>query len=259
MSMEPALIQMIDIKKRFGDTQVLNGVNLSINRGDITAIIGKSGTGKSVLLKHIIGLMHQDSGELLLNGVSADRMNRARRHDFQKDVAYMFQDNALFDFLTVYENIALPLSEKKVKKVRIKESVGRLLALLGLEGNDNKYPAQLSGGMRKRVAMARALITNPKLVLFDEPTTGLDPIRKNNVHTMIARYQEQFGFTAVIVSHDIPDIFDISQHVAMLDCGEIVFQGTSSQVRKSPNPLVQAFIRGEDLSGGSDTALGRKN
>ncbi len=256
--MDTPLIEMIDIKKRFGDTQVLNGVNLSIFQGDITAIIGKSGTGKSVLLKHIIGLIQQDSGKLLLNGVLADNMNRASRRDFQKDVAYMFQDNALFDFLTVYENIALPLSEKRVKKNQIKDRVGHLLSLLGLEGNNDKYPAQLSGGMRKRVAMARALITKPKMVLFDEPTTGLDPIRKNNVHTMIARYQEQFGFTAVIVSHDIPDIFDISQHVAMLDNGKIVFQGTSDQVLKSDNPMVQAFIRGEQISGEDDTTAGRE-
>jgi len=256
--MDTPLIEMIDIKKRFGDTQVLNGVNLSIFQGDITAIIGKSGTGKSVLLKHIIGLIRQDSGKLFLNGVLADNMNRASRRDFQKDVAYMFQDNALFDFLTVYENIALPLSEKRVKKNQIKNRVGHLLSLLGLEGNNDKYPAQLSGGMRKRVAMARALITKPKMVLFDEPTTGLDPIRKNNVHTMIARYQEQFGFTAVIVSHDIPDIFDISQHVAMLDNGKIVFQGTSDQVLKSDNPMVQAFIRGEQISGEDDTTAGRE-
>lgn len=250
--MSAPLIQMIDIKKRFGETRVLDGVNLSIHQGDITAVIGKSGTGKSVLLKHIIGLMHQDSGELLLNGVPVDRMNMTSHHEFQKDVSYMFQDNALFDFLTVHENIALPLSEKKrANRKDIDDRVGRLLSLLGLEGIDDQYPAQLSGGMRKRVAMARALITDPKIVLFDEPTTGLDPIRKNNVHSMIAQYQESFGFTAVIVSHDIPDIFDISQHVAMLDSGKIVFQGSSEEVRHTRNPLVQAFIRGEEIAGGA--------
>jgi phospholipid/cholesterol/gamma-HCH transport system ATP-binding protein len=257
--METALIQMIDIKKSFNGNPVLNGVNLSIFQGQITTIIGKSGTGKSVLLRHIIGLLHQDAGELLLNGVSSGRMNHSSRHAFQKHMAYMFQDNALFDFLTVFENVALPLSEKRIKPLVIKERVGQQLFLLGLEGIDHQYPSQLSGGMRKRVAMARALITNPKIVLFDEPTTGLDPIRKNSVHSMIAHYQAQFGFTAIIVSHDIPDIFDISQHVAMLDKGKIIIQGKSDEVRHSQNPLVQSFIRGEDISSGETTHRIRKH
>ena len=217
-------------------------------------MIGKSGTGKSVLLKHIIGLMHQDEGELLLNGtplnlLNVDGLNRSGRDNFQKDVSYMFQDNALFDFLSVNENIALPLSEKRqFPPEEINERVGHLLSILGLENINHKFPSQLSGGMRKRVAMARALITEPKVVLFDEPTTGLDPVRKRNVNTMIARYQQQFGFTAVIVSHDIPDIFDISQHVAMLDSGKILFQGTSDEILHSDNSLVRAFIQGREVS-----------
>lgn len=247
--MSPPLIQLIDIRKNLAGVQVLDGVTLSIHQGEVTAVIGKSGTGKSVLLKHIIGLMHQDSGQLLFKGDPLDRLNRAGRHAFQRDVSYMFQDNALFDFLTVQENIALPLSEKrKMNRRDIARKVARLLELLGLEGIEGKYPGQLSGGMRKRVAMARALITDPKIVLFDEPTTGLDPVRKNNVNTMIARYQQQFGFTAVIVSHDIPDIFDISQHVAMLDSGKILFQGTRQEIRNSGNKLVDAFIRGEEIA-----------
>lgn len=245
--MKTPLIQMIGIKKRLDGLQVLNGVDLSIGEGEIFTVIGKSGTGKSVLLKHIIGLMRQDEGRLLLNGTPWDGLDRSGRHAFQKSVSYMFQDNALFDFLTVGENIALPLTEKRqLPPGEIRERVGQLLTLLELDGITAKYPSQLSGGMRKRVAMARALITEPKVVLFDEPTTGLDPVRRKNVNTMIARYQEQFGFTAVIVSHDIPDIFEISQHVAMLDNGRILFQGTSREILHCADPLVRAFIRGEE-------------
>ncbi len=244
------LIQLIDIQKQFGDTPVLRGVNLSIHQGEITAVIGKSGTGKSVLLKHIIGLLHQDSGQLLIKGVPLDQMTKEQRQGYRTELSYMFQDNALFDFLTVQENIALPLTEKsKMTGAEIADKVNARMAMLGLEGSGLKFPSQLSGGMRKRVALARALITDPKAVLFDEPTTGLDPIRKKNVHAMIAEYQKQFGFTAVIVSHDIPDIFEIAQHIAMLDEGKITFEGTKEEILNSHSNLVNAFIRGEEIAG----------
>ena len=174
-------------------------------------------------------------------------MDKKARHRFHKDIAYMFQDNALFDFLTVYENIALPLTEKALSPHQdIRERVHEKMAVLGLEGCGRQYPSQLSGGMRKRVALARALITEPKAVLFDEPTTGLDPVRRNNIHRMIAQYQKQFGFTAVIVSHDIPEIFNISQHVAMLDQGKIIFEGNKDQVLDSHSGIVNAFINGKE-------------
>ncbi|MEH0019974.1 MAG: ATP-binding cassette domain-containing protein [Desulfobacter sp.] len=245
--MSEPFIQFIDVHKSFGDNTVLSGINLSIHQGEITAVIGRSGTGKSVLLKHIIGLIHQDSGKLLINGKPLDRMDKKAMHGFHKDVSYMFQDNALFDFLTVYENIALPLTEKKQKnKIDIPGKVAEKMKILGLSGTEHKYPAQLSGGMRKRVALARALITDPKAVLFDEPTTGLDPIRRNNIHDMIAQYQSQFGFTAVIVSHDIPEIFHITQHIAMLDKGKIIFEGSTEEIRHSHNDIVNSFIRGKE-------------
>lgn len=244
------LIQLIDIQKQFGDTPVLKGVNLSIHQGKITAVIGKSGTGKSVLLKHIIGLLHQDSGQLLIKGEPLDQMTKGKRQEYRTELSYMFQDNALFDFLTVHENIALPLTEKsRMAGLEIAEKVNARMVMLGLEGSGSKFPSQLSGGMRKRVALARALITDPKAVLFDEPTTGLDPVRKKNVHAMIAEYQKQFGFTAVIVSHDIPDIFEIAQHIAMLDEGKIIFEGTKEEILNSHSNLVNAFIRGEEISG----------
>lgn len=244
--MSDPFIQLIGIKKRFGSNLVLDGVDLCIHRGLITTVIGKSGTGKSVLLKHIIGLMHQDEGQLLVDGTPLDRMDTAQRHRFRREISYMFQDNALFDFLSIYENIALPLSEKKLlPEEQIRNRVFEKMEMLGIGGIEDNYPSQLSGGMRKRVALARALITDPAVVLFDEPTTGLDPVRRNNVHQMIAQYQKEFGFTALIVSHDIPQIFEITQHLAMLDRGKIIFEGSTDRMLTSGNPTVEAFVNGK--------------
>ena len=242
------LIQFVDIKKSFGTNQVLRGVNLSIYKGEIMAVIGKSGTGKSVLLKHIIGLILQDSGKLLIQGKPLNRMPKKEKLLFKKNLSYMFQENALFDFLNIFENIALPLKETShYAKSVIEEKVKTRMEQLGLGPIGEKFPSQLSGGMRKRVALARALVTDPKVVLFDEPTTGLDPVRKKKVHTMIEEYQKQFGFTAVIVSHDIPEIFDVAQHIAMLDEGRITFEGSKDDILHSHSEVVNAFIRGDEI------------
>lgn len=245
--MTTPLIQLVDIKKCFGTNQVLRGVNLSIYQGKILAVIGKSGTGKSVLLKHIIGLIRQDSGTILIQGTPLDEMPKEKKRAFKNELSYMFQENALFDSLTVFDNIAMPLVETSLdKKSIIREKVTTRMEQLGLGPIGQKFPSQLSGGMRKRVALARALVTDPKVVLFDEPTTGLDPVRKRKVHTMIEEYQKQFGFTAVIVSHDIPEIFDVAQHIAMLDEGKISFEGTKDDILHSHSDTVNAFIRGEE-------------
>jgi len=253
--MTSPLIQFKDVRKSFGTNHVLQGINLSIYKGEILAVIGKSGTGKSVLLKHIIGLINQDSGELLVQGKPLHRMEKKEKFLFKKELSYMFQENALFDFLTVFENIALPLTErardikqavKENTKVIIEKKVKTRMEQLGIEDIGEKFPSQLSGGMRKRVALARALVTDPKVVLFDEPTTGLDPVRKRKVHTMIKEYQKQFGFTAVIVSHDIPEIFDIAQRIAMLDNGQIMFEGSRDDILHSHSNIVNAFIRGDE-------------
>ncbi len=249
--MSSALIEFKEIKKSFGSNQVLQGVNLSILEGVITAVIGRSGTGKSVLLKHIIGLIRPDAGMMLIRNRPMEKMTRNEKHGFQKDLSYMFQDNALFDFMTVFDNIALPLKENprifSNSKSSVKEKVGLRMAQLGLEGIGEKYPVELSGGMRKRVALARALVTDPKIVLFDEPTTGLDPVRKHKVHRMISKYQEDFGFSAVIVSHDIPEIFHVAQRIAMLDKGKIIFEGTPDQLSDSRDQRLNAFIRGREF------------
>ncbi len=262
--MNQPLIEFKDAVKRFGRRNVLQGVNLSIYRGEITTIIGKSGVGKSVLLKHIIGLMEPDEGRVLFNGQPLNRLKTADRKAVMRKFSYMFQEAALFDFLTVYENVALPLQERTtLGEDEIRQRVTGKLKQLDLQKIDSQYPSQISGGMKKRVALARALVTDPEVVLFDEPTTGLDPIRKNAVHSMIANYQQRYGFTAVIVSHEIPDVFFISQRVAMIDGGRILFEGTPRDIQRTANPVVKQFIQGlesphDDLTGIASQAMGRR-
>ena len=243
--MNQPLIQLDNVYKRFGSNQVLKGANLSIYQGEITTVIGKSGMGKSVLLKHIIGLLKPDSGRILFKGHPLYEMKRADIDKLKAKFSYVFQDTALFDSMSVYENIALPLKEAtSLPKGEIRTRVRDKMKLFDLEGIDNNYPSQLSGGMKKRVALARALVTEPEIVLFDEPTTGLDPIRKSAVHSMISDYQRRLGFTGVVISHDIPDIFYISQRVAMLDEGKIRFEGSPNEIQNASDEVVQQFIQG---------------
>jgi phospholipid/cholesterol/gamma-HCH transport system ATP-binding protein len=257
------LIQLQDVVKTLGANRVLDGVNLSIYRGEITAIIGKSGSGKSVLLKHVIGLLEPDGGAILFDGRLRAAMTPAERKALRSKFSYVFQDTALFDFMNVYENVALPLKERNaLSPAEVSRRVRDKLHQLDLHDVEQKYPAQLSGGMKKRVALARALVTDPEIVLFDEPTTGLDPIRKNAVHSMILDYQRRFGFTGVVVSHEIPDIFFISQRVAMLDEGRIVFEGGPDEIQEATAPEVKNFIQGlesprDDLTGIASQSIGQ--
>lgn len=243
--MEKALVEFENVCKSFGTKEVLKGVDLVIYAGQITTIIGKSGIGKSVLLKHIIGLLTPDSGWIRFDGNLLEELSKDQRREMKMKCSYMFQNAALFDSMTVLENIALPLRERRWSRPadidrRVRTKMEQL-DILGIEAN---YPAQLSGGMKKRVALARALITEPEIVLFDEPTTGLDPIRKSAVHHMIADYQQRFGFTGIMVSHEIPDVFYISQRIAMLEEGRIIFQGSCSEIQASQHPVIRAFING---------------
>jgi phospholipid/cholesterol/gamma-HCH transport system ATP-binding protein len=256
------LIEMQSVHKRFGENKVLAGVDLTIQKGKVTTIIGKSGMGKSVLLKHIIGLLEPDTGEIRFEGRAIQQMPTAERRALRLRFSYMFQGNALFDSMNIFDNIALPLRERhSLSEAEIKSRVGERLHQLDLVGTGDRYPSQVSGGMKKRVALARALVTDPEIVLFDEPTTGLDPIRKNAAHSMIADYQRRFGFTAVLVSHEIPDVFFISQRVAMLDEGKIIFDGTSAEIQESSSPVIQQFLKGletieDDLTGAAPKAQG---
>ncbi len=252
--MREPFIQFKNVFKSFGENHVLRGTELSIYKGEITTIIGKSGGGKSVLLKHIIGLLEQDSGTIMFEGRPISDMKKAERKALKRKCSYMFQGTALFDSLTIFENIALPLKETtRLSDSEIDRRVKDKMDQLDLNDIDEKYPSQLSGGMKKRVALARALVTDPETVLFDEPTTGLDPIRKKSVHEMISNYQQKFGFTGVVVSHDIPDIFHISQRVAMLDEGRILFEGSPEKLAQSSDPAVKEFIQG--LYAGNDTCI----
>jgi phospholipid/cholesterol/gamma-HCH transport system ATP-binding protein len=250
--MKAPLIQLNDIHKTFGDNNVLDGITLSIFQGEITTIIGKSGGGKSVLLKHIIGLIEPDTGQILFDGRPLSDMKRPERKELKRKFSYMFQGNALFDSLTIYDNVVLPLKETAVlpdKEIRRRAS--EKMAQLDLLGNEDKYPSQLSGGMRKRVALARALMTDPEIILFDEPTTGLDPIRKNAVLSMISDYQKKFGFTGIVVSHEIPDIFYISQRIAMLNDGRILFEGSPEDIQRSTVTEIRNFIYGYEAPKGT--------
>lgn len=239
------MIELINIHKSFGAQTVLNGLNLQVPAGKITAIIGPSGEGKSVLLKHMIGLLNPDQGDVLVDGTSIVGLRRSQLNLVREKFAMVFQNAALFDSMTVYENIAFPLEEKtSLNRTEINVQVETALQEVGLKNINHKYPDELSGGMKKRVGIARALLLKPEIVLFDEPTTGLDPVIRRAIHQLIKQTQEKFGFTAVIVSHDIPDIFEVAHHVAMLYQGEILQFGTSEEIQGSQHPVVKQFISG---------------
>jgi phospholipid/cholesterol/gamma-HCH transport system ATP-binding protein len=230
------------LKKHFGANKVLDGVDLDVSDASVTTIIGKSGIGKSVLLKCISGLLEPDAGRIELNGKPM-ALSRGTAASDSQCFSYMFQNNALFDSLTAYDNIALPLLETtKLNKKEIREKVEAMLEQVELSDSANRYPGELSGGMKKRVALARALVTNPQIVLFDEPTTGLDPERKFGVFEMISDYRERFGFTALLVSHDIPEVFEISDRVAWLDEGIIKFFGKPEDLNAEAESALAGFL-----------------
>jgi phospholipid/cholesterol/gamma-HCH transport system ATP-binding protein len=240
--MDPFL-KIRGLKKHFGENRVLDGVDLDVAAASVTTIIGKSGIGKSVLLKCIANLLQADAGTIELDGQAISQSRRRTHSDEGVSFSYMFQNNALFDSLTSFENIALPLREAtKLKKAEIHERVDAMLQHLELSDSAQRYPGELSGGMNKRVAFGRALITKPQVVLFDEPTTGLDPERKFSVFEMIADYRQRFGFTALLVSHDIPEVFEISDHVAWLDEGIIKFFGNPSELNSDAQMALSGFL-----------------
>jgi len=252
--MPTPLIEFKEVTKRFGDMTVLDRINLSIFEGEITTVVGKSGVGKSVLLKHIIGLLEPDEGTILFKGQPVDRMNREERGAFMGQISYMFQNNALFDSMTVYENVALPIRYERNRPKDLHEKIMEQLHRTELEDAKDKYPAELSGGMQKRVALARALITQPHIVLFDEPTTGQDPIRKNAILSMIAKYQRHYRFTAVLISHDLPDVSFISDRILALYEGKVIFQGSPEEFDDFDHPFRREFIQSlesleEELNG----------
>jgi len=239
------MIEIIDLHKSFDSQKVLNGVNLKIADREIVIIMGTSGCGKSVLIRHIIGLLVPDQGSILIDGVDITGLDTKELDKIRERLGVLFQGGALFDSLTVYGNVAFPLSEKtKLSKNEIRERVMLALEDVGLRGMEKKYPAELSGGMKKRVAFARALISEPAIVLFDEPTTGLDPVITSSIHELIKSTHEKYGYTGIIISHEVPRIFEITDKVAMLYNGAILESGTPQEIHHSANPIIRQFITG---------------
>ena len=258
--METPLIEFRNVSKRFGDRTILDNVNAKIFKGDVTTIIGKSGGGKSVFLKHIIGLLSPTEGSILFRGRSVDEMSSREWEAFRSQFSYCFQNNALFDSLTVFENIALPLQQTtKLSKKEIAAKVMEKVDQLDLSEVPHKYPSEISGGMQKRVALARALVTDPSIVFFDEPSTGQDPIRKNAILSMIAQNQKKFGFTTIMISHDVPDVFFISDRILVLYEKQIVFQGTYHELDQFEHPMVDEFVKSLEGIWDELTGLRSKN
>jgi len=240
------MIEIVNLHKSFDKQKVLRGVDLKINTGEIFALIGGSGRGKSVLLKHIAGLLQPDSGKVLVDQQDLSTLRGNELKKIKNRFGIVFQSGALFDSLTVFENIAFPLQEKtELSPSAIKEKVFSELASVDLHGDENKYPAQLSGGMKKRVALARCLVMDPEIILFDEPTTGLDPMITKSIHRLIRTLQKKRKLTALIISHEIPEIFTIVDYVAMLHGGQVISTGTPQEIQNSENPIVQRFLHGE--------------
>ena len=240
------MIRVRGLHKRFGAQPVLRGLDLDIATGEIMVIIGRSGGGKSVLLKHFIGLLRPDAGTVAVDGTEITRLRGRELDHVRERYGVVFQGGALFDSMSVFDNVAFPLREKtRLRTAEIQGRVDEKLDQVGLGGMGHKNPAEISGGMRKRVAIARALVTEPEIVFFDEPTTGLDPILVNTIHHLVVELHRKFRFTAVMVSHEIPAIFEIADRVAMLHDGRIAEVGPPDAVRASANPVVQHFIRGE--------------
>jgi len=239
------MIEVRNLYKSFNGQEVLRGVSLRIERGEILALIGMSGFGKSVLLKHIIGLMRPDRGQVLIDEQDIFALRGKSLEGMRRRFGFLFQGGALFDSLTVFENIAFPLREKTgLGEAEIKEKVLFGLDQVGMTEAAGKYPGELSGGMKKRVALARALVMDPEIMLFDEPTTGLDPITTSLIHRLIHCSYERLKFTGIIVSHEIPKIFEIVHRVALLNQGRIVEVGTPAQIQTSAHPVVSQFISG---------------
>jgi phospholipid/cholesterol/gamma-HCH transport system ATP-binding protein len=240
------MIRVIDLHKSFGFQQVLKGVNLDLETGKITTIIGGSGSGKTVLLKHLNALILPDRGSVLVDGVDITKIGESALNNIRQKFGVLFQGAALLDSMTIYDNVAFPLREKtKLSEDEIRRKVEQQLIHVGLKGAGYKYPDEVSGGMKKRAGLARALVMEPEIVLFDEPTTGLDPLLGKSIHQLIRKMHGAFGFTGVIVSHDIPEVFKISDRVAMLANGVIAEIGATQEFLVSQNPIARQFIRGE--------------
>ncbi len=239
------MIEIKELHKSFGSNKVLRGVNLTIDSGQTIVIIGRSGCGKSVLIKHIVGLLRPDSGYVKVEGKIVSELEQKELYELRKNFGFLFQGSALFDSMTVEENVSLPLVESKngYSKSEIQKIVGEKLELVGLEGILNLKPSELSGGMKKRVALARALVTNPSYILYDEPTTGLDPIMSDSIDNLIKDLADKLNVTSIVVTHDMYSVKNVADQVAMMNEGVIYFTGKPEDLLNSDDKVIQDFIR----------------
>ena len=249
-------IEVRDLRRRFGHQQVLDGVTLDFPSGKITTIVGPSGSGKTVLLKHLNLLLRPDSGTITIDKVEVTRLGATGLDAVREKFGMLFQAGALFDSMSIFDNVAFPLVEKtKLTRDEIAERVHETLKAVGLEGMEAKFPSQISGGMQKRAALARALVRRPKILMLDEPTTGLDPSRTGAIHELIRRTQENFHLTAVMVSHDVPAVFQVSDHVAFLHNGRTHLNGTVAEVMAAEDEIFKRFLAGKASGEENETAL----
>ncbi len=239
------MIKVCDLKKRFGSHQVLDGVSFQIERGESVAIIGRSGGGKSVLLKHLIGLLTPDSGQVVIDDEEITRMSERKLIDVRRKFGMVFQSAALFDSLNVEENVGFALRQRgQVSEKEIAQKVAEALDMVELSGTQNKKPSELSGGMRKRVGLARAIVYRPEIVLYDEPTTGLDPVVSDSIDQLMLRVCARMQVTSVVVTHDMRTARRVGQRVLLLHEGKIYFSGTAEEIFKSVDPVVYRFVNG---------------
>lgn len=243
------MIEIKNLHKRFGQNKVLNGVDLDIFPGETIVIIGKSGCGKSVLIKHIVGLLQPDDGYVKVEGEIINDLDQKRLYEIRKKFGFLFQGAALFDSMTIEENVGLPLVESKngFTKSEILKAVREKLELVGLKNVEKLKPAELSGGMKKRVGLARALITNPDYILYDEPTTGLDPIMSDSIDALIKELSGKIKVTSVVVTHDMYSVKNIADKVAMLHDGKIYFTGSTDELLKSSDQVILDFIKRSEI------------
>lgn len=237
------MIKVEQLRKSFDGHVVLDGISFEIAKGEVVALIGGSGGGKSVLLKHLAGLMQPDSGRVIIDGVDLRKVRGSELRRLRDRLGFLFQGGALFDSMTVYENVAFPLREKtKMKEREIRSRVMRELELVGLKGAEEKYPSQISGGMVKRAALARSLVLDPEIMLFDEPTTGLDPVIGQSILELIDSCHQRISFTGIIVTHEIPRIFPFVDRVLMIYQGKLRVNGPPDEMMRSDDPVVKAFL-----------------
>jgi phospholipid/cholesterol/gamma-HCH transport system ATP-binding protein len=242
-----ALLVLESVTKKFGTKVVLNNISLSIEKGKTTVVIGPSGCGKTVLIKHLIVLLRPSSGKVYFKGKRIDNLSEIELNKVRTYYGFLFQGGALFDSLSVRENIIFPIRHhsKVTDWDQVEELVKAKLAMVGLEGYQNYYPVNLSGGQRKRVALARAIALNPEVILYDEPTTGLDPIRSDVINELILKLQRELGVTAVVVTHDMTSAYKVADRIIMLHNGKVIADGDADHIRNHPHPTVQQFINGQ--------------